>query len=896
MQSTLFGMTRVALPASCGRTMAIGTQTTNPMATTNLFIGVNSFGFNQFAAANDITLLDQDFTVNSITLGNGADIVNSANGGTTSFEIQVNFHVNVGNGTGTSVITLYDAPGIFLESLDANTMNIANGGQVTLNSINAASPELAILEVDNGLLDVQSGGTLFGNGLVRMADNPGAPTTLLRNDGTITAGFSNGFGGIFGPAATKLQILANNGNARFDWDGGGNGILQVNPNATLDIDVRPGASGSNDDFSGTMNLTTGSTIDIAHAWAVDSATINVNTGAFGLIIIGQDPNPGPAAHIAGANWTMSGGTINIADSWDSLQLDSQLTSTGGTIANSGHLIFNNDATIGSGTDFQMNGASASLTVAAGATVVVNDASFNADGNGNTTNVLTVNSGGRLDINLGAGAEEKLDGVINLNGGRLDLTTASNTWTMDRDLNLANVAGTGASVVGETMHVGNDGGALDANVNVTGAGASFIFAPAVFNSDADVNIAAGATLQTSTVTFESVNGANNARYQGTGKWRFAGTTTVNEATTLDMAGGTVDLDNSDSFFGAARDTFVNAPLTINAATMQSFGDSSLNAFPIPPSITDLNIDNLGADTGILTVNLDNPSDEWTINSIGVMNLTNGNGAQTLLAGSDVNVEGTVNVNGDVRTAARMDITGTVNINTAGQPLHLNGGNSTTDPNTLAGGTINGPGSIASDSRALHGFGTINAPVAFGNWWPPTRGQWHSKRQRRHPQWPLSRHGGQRWHPQCHRSVEQQRRRTRRPGWRRITRKHRHQRQWRGYSWRGPDLGSCRQQYQHQCSGRKSTAQKSNRVQPRWSDEQWRAAGPERQPDGQLPREHPRQFPGNCASRRGRRVFRRQDFDELSSRFEPRPQRRHLSLESHNHVRRIARRRGGFRLDD
>ena len=75
----------------------------------------------------------------------------------------------------------------------------------------------------------------------------------------------------------------------------------------------------------------------------------------------------------------------------------------------------------------------------------------------------------------------------------------------------------------------------------------------------------------------------------------------------------------------------------------------------------------------------------------MNLVNDNTEATLLAGNDVNINGTVNVTGDVRTHGptryrRLSI----NINTAGQPLRLAGG-SLGDPNMLLGGTISGAGS-------------------------------------------------------------------------------------------------------------------------------------------------------------------------------------------------------------
>ena len=77
----------------------------------------------------------------------------------------------------------------------------------------------------------------------------------------------------------------------------------------------------------------------------------------------------------------------------------------------------------------------------------------------------------------------------------------------------------------------------------GTGVSQITAPITFESDASVNVAAGAILRTSAVTFQSVNGANNAQFTGTGTWQLTGTNTVSEATTINMTGGTVDLDNS-----------------------------------------------------------------------------------------------------------------------------------------------------------------------------------------------------------------------------------------------------------------------------------------------------------------------------------------------------------------
>jgi hypothetical protein len=92
--------------------------------------------------------------------------------------------------------------------------------------------------------------------------------------------------------------------------------------------------------------------------------------------------------------------------------------------------------------------------------------------------------------------------------------------------------------------------------------------------------------------------------------------------------------------------------------------------------------------------------------------NDNTEATLLAGSAINLNGTVNVTGDVRSTARLDIAGAVNINTAGQPFRLAGGNSGPDVNTIAGAAISGAGQLGADTgKALLGFGTINADIAF-----------------------------------------------------------------------------------------------------------------------------------------------------------------------------------------
>jgi hypothetical protein len=354
-----------------------------------------------------------------------------------------------------------------------------------------------------------------------------------------------------------------------------------------------------------------------------------------------------------------------------------------------------------------------LTVNAGAEVTINQTNINLDGNGVGT-VITVGSGGTLNIDVtdyeSDAATNAIDATINLDAGDIFFDTGDAETVMDGVLNMHSNADFNAGWFGEAVDIGNDAGVHDADVNVTGeSNAPAQFGASVdFNADADVNVAAGGELMfltNSSVTFNTVNGGNNAEFTGAGRISFNGTVNVPEAVTLNMVGGTVDLDGSD-----AIGEFINidAPMTINAANMSSFGKNNAGG---GTNVLDVNN---SVNTGTLTVNLDDPTDEWTLNAQGAMNLFNDNTEATLLAGSDVNLNGSVSVVGDVRVTARLDIgsTATIAINTAGQPLRLAGGNSTDDPNTISGGTISGVGQLGADTnKALHGFGTINADIAF-----------------------------------------------------------------------------------------------------------------------------------------------------------------------------------------
>lgn len=634
---------------------------------------------------NNAILLGTDNVINGLTMS-------------ASFELFLNDHSLTvdgpttlsGSGTRLSVTGA-------LSTLNAADVLIANGSTVFLDegAINSAIAGAAVSTVTTNV-----GGTLLGNGEIMMNDSVAAATTLINNNGTLTAWNPSAII-LVPPAAATLHFSAADADARLDLDGSlEGGMVNVTRNQTLDIDIP-----LSDIFNGWISLEHEAKLDVASSWILGAgAVIDVDNGAVG----GLGGAPAGKATIAGSSFSQNSGTINVLDADGTLQFDAPFSMNGGTLANSGHVIFNQTAVIAAAANLDLIG-DADLTVEANRTVTINQTNFNFDGSGAGGTTITVKSQGSLALNVtdydSDAAKNGFDGTIVLDDGDISVASGDAEFVMDGTLNMSSTV-LGQTVVwnGEPFDLGNDSGALDADLNVSGSYQSQFATQVDFNSDADVNVAAGATLAfLSSVNFDTVNGGNNAQFTGAGTMAFSAAVNVNEAATLNMVGGTVDLDGFDSVGDFVN---IDAPLTINAATMSNFGRLNLGG-----GVNTLDVNN-SVGLGVLTVNLDDPNAEWTLNSQGVMNLVNDNTEATLLAGSDVNINGIVDVTGDVRTTARLDIAGTVNVNTAGQPLRLAGGDNSADPNTISGGVISGVGLLGADTgKELRGFGTINTGIDF-----------------------------------------------------------------------------------------------------------------------------------------------------------------------------------------
>ena len=216
---------------------------------------------------------------------------------------------------------------------------------------------------------------------------------------------------------------------------------------------------------------------------------------------------------------MTGGTVNVDDTWDSLQLDSALTASGGTINNHGKMIFNAAATINAGVDFQMIGTLASVIVNAGNTVTINDANFDLDGGNAVTNVTTIGLGATLDINHNdVGADDNFQHTINLNGGTLNVSNAADAlpWTLN-SIATVNAAG------GATSTIAGDEVDIFADINVTGNSTLVISADSEYFAATTLVVEAGSTFNVNNTPIY-----NGGSYTGAGLLR-PGTATIAAAT-------------------------------------------------------------------------------------------------------------------------------------------------------------------------------------------------------------------------------------------------------------------------------------------------------------------------------------------------------------------------------
>ena len=203
--------------------------------------------------ANDEAIFN---TANAVNLGLNNDILAlTMSGGidlfTNDFDLDVNGLVQLVDSSTNLIVGGADSL-LTADSITVNNLaNVElNGGTIQINE-----------ETGNGLFDINAGGELLGHGTLNMTDAVAANTTLIVNDGAITARRSPLT--IFGPPQIgTLSINATDPDTRIDLDGAGEtGVVNVTRNQTLDFNIQLA-----DIFNGTITMAQNSILDISNPW------------------------------------------------------------------------------------------------------------------------------------------------------------------------------------------------------------------------------------------------------------------------------------------------------------------------------------------------------------------------------------------------------------------------------------------------------------------------------------------------------------------------------------------------------------------------------------------------------------------------------------------------------
>ncbi len=602
---------------------------------------------------------------------NGNTGVATVSGNTT---IDGTVNVNGGTGRFTSPTTYEN---------DAQ-VNVNDGATLDLDfssTFNSGS----ILDVANGGTAVFSTSKFFNSGSQIDVNTSG--TATLGGTTTYAGGNIIGTGGTVnqtGNAIVTGNSTINLGTGLYDWDGGGGSSTTINSSRSLSITAGKIDVGTTDGHDGTIIINTNGvlTVNTPSPWRMQGV-VNLTS-----------------ATVAGSTMIVDGtATINALSGTSTISSPLILTSTAtvdvaGTLNLSGATTFQGSTHTGAGTLAQRGAATVESSTTIGTTT------YDWDGSGSTITTIepgvtfTINS---TQIDTGDPATDGFDGTVNVNSATLAVNTAA-PWRMEGKMNLTNTGGGTPTVSGSEM-------VLQDTITATG-GISTINAPLTHEAGT-INVDTGSTLNINgTTTFESganvavdgeveLNGATTFRggsYTGTGTIQQDGPATIAAGTTMNVP--RYDMDGTN---GATALTLDNT-LILNVDGVDT-GNNIYDGM--------LNINGFSR----LAVNLTTPGDSWTM--AGTTNINGPTGFPgTSLDGSNLLISGTVNVDGESKWDAMVDVSGQVVLNDAATQVTLAGGVVPGDQNTLSGGRFSGPGTLlATSPDALIGFGVVSTNVDF-----------------------------------------------------------------------------------------------------------------------------------------------------------------------------------------
>lgn len=600
---------------------AAGFQSGNGTWGTDNFWSNNGTTLTPWVSGDEAVFLgDTTPLTNTITVGSAQNISGLSFGSATTsgnwtlsgaggLNLSKNSSISVASGSVATIGTGLALGGFVLTKTGAGTLR--------LNTPTLAAPSIAVTQ---GILELQKASTNFSGGTItvasgaslamRSSDTWGAAgtttaATLVLNGGTLS---SNGnFNTVNAITLNGGTINANGGVNASSGSFQFGGIVTVNQNAAI---IQSGTNSNINLAATTFTVNSGATLSVGAVLQSTSTLTKSGLGSLSLSAVntysgGTTLNAGSI--LLGSNNALGTGALNFAGA---AQLSSDDV-TARSITNA--LTFNSQGVLGDTTRnglltftgaVTVNGdrtlALLSNTVFAGA--VGGTGSLRKSGVGSLTlsgtntlsGVLSVDSG-KLTLDYSTNNTAKFAGVLNLQGGQLELSggsfaQAATSTTLNGGVKLSRLTGTSTLSLGAITR--STGGLLDitgsgiattTTANVNGVLAGVLLNGALASNDGANNIVAY-TAFTDNSRLGGViasNAVNNVRITDVGNTTGtvtvgAGMTTINTLTNTASAAATVTIGTGNTLcLGAVGTSLAGAGINFTGGTLTAGGAANVN---------------------------------------------------------------------------------------------------------------------------------------------------------------------------------------------------------------------------------------------------------------------------------------------------------------------------------
>lgn len=568
-----------------------------------VFLGAN-------AAVTNTISVGTPQVVSGLSFGSAVTSGNWALSGAGGLALSGNGSFSVASGSVATIGTGLTLGGYALAKTGAGTLR--------LNTPALANP---IITVTQGILELQKASSNYSGGSIAVA--AGAELAMRSTDtwgaaGTATAASIVLNGGALssnGNFNSLNAVTLNGGTIRANGGVDGSfGSFQLGGTVTANQDASIVQSGTNANVnlaSTAFTVNAGATLSVGAV--LQSASTLTKGGIGSLLLSGANTFTGGTALNAGSvqlggNTALGAGAVNFANAYAQLSSDG---TTARTLANA--LTFNNQGLLGDSVrnglltftgGVTMNGdrtlALLSDVVFAGAVGGTGNlrkagvGSLTLSGTNTLSGTLSVDSG-KLTLDYSTNNTAKFAGVLNLQGGLLELTGGSyaqvaTSTTLNGGVTLSRATGTSTLSLGAITR--NTGGCLNVTssgvvkttmVNVNGVLSGVLLNGALAANDGANNIVAYAAFTDSPRLGGLIanNAANNVRITDVGNSTGTvsagvGITTINTLTNAASAGATIAVGTGNTLrLGAVGVVLAGAGMDFTGGTLTAGGADNVN---------------------------------------------------------------------------------------------------------------------------------------------------------------------------------------------------------------------------------------------------------------------------------------------------------------------------------